>query len=126
MLATLELKNLIDGKEFGEISEVYANNLPKEVQENTDKTIVLLQESDAFLGMFGNDSFFGKTNQIEVQIFYKLDIDFDLDEFETRLMKFLASEHYKITDIREHSIDPDTYRLTGVFHVERAKILKGE
>mgnify|MGYP000376405352 CR=1 FL=1 len=49
MLATLELKNLIDGKGFGEISETYANNLPKEVQENTDKTIVLLRESDAFL-----------------------------------------------------------------------------
>ena len=87
---------------------------------------MLLQESDAFLGMFGNDSFFGKTNQIEVQIFYKLDIDFDLDEFETRLMKFLVSEQYKITDIREHSIDPDTYQLTGVFYVEREKILKGE
>ena len=126
MLATLELKNLIDGKGFGEISKVYANNLPKEVQENTDKTIVLLQESDTFLGVFGNGSFFGKTNQIEVQIFYKLDVDFDLEEFETRLMKFLVSEHYKITDIREHSIDPDTYQLTGVFYVEREKILKGE
>ena len=123
MLATLELKNLIDGKEFGEISEVYANNLPKEVQENTDKTIVLLQESDTFLGMFGNDSFFGKTNQIEVQIFYKLDIDFDLDEFETRLMKFLVSEHYKITDIREHSIDPDTLQMTAVFYVAHEKII---
>ena len=121
MLATLELKNLIDGKGFGEISETYANNLPKEVQENTDKTIVLLRESDAFLGMFGNDSFFGKTNQIEVQIFYKLDVDFDLDAFETRLMKFLVSEHYKITDIREHSVDPDTYQMTGVFYVEREK-----
>lgn len=126
MLATLELKNLIDGKEFGEISEVYANNLPKEVQENTDKTIVLLQESDAFLGMFGNDSFFGKTNQIEVQIFYKLDVDFDLEEFETRLMKFLVSEHYKITDIREHTLDPDTLQMTAVFYVAHEKILKGE
>ena len=123
MLATLELKNLIDGKEFGEISEVYANNLPREVQENTDKTIVLLQESDAFLGMFGNDSFFGKTNQIEVQIFYKLDIDFDLDEFETRLMKFLVSEHYKITDIREHTLDPDTIQMTAVFYVAHEKII---
>lgn len=123
MLATLELKNLIDGKEFGEISEVYANNLPKEVQENTDKTIVLLQESDTFLGMFGNDSFFGKTNQIEVQIFYKLDIDFDLDEFETRLMKFLVSEHYKITDIREHTLDPDTLQMTAVFYVAHEKII---
>ena len=123
ILATLELKNLIDGKEFGEISEVYANNLPKEVQENTDKTIVLLQESDAFLGMFGNDSFFGNTNQIEVQIFYKLDIDFDLDEFETRLMKFLVSEHYKITDIREHTLDPDTLQMTAVFYVAHEKII---
>lgn len=123
MLATLELKNLIDGKGFGEISETYANNLPKEVQENTDKTIVLLRESDTFLGMFGNDSFYSKTNQIEVQIFYKLDIDFDLDEFETRLMKWLVSERYKITDIREHSIDPDTLQLTAVFYVENEKLI---
>lgn len=123
MLATLELKNLIDGKGFGEISEVYANNLPREVQENTDKTIVLLRESDTFLGMFGNDSFYSKTNQIEFQIFYKLDIDFDLDEFETRLMKWLVSERYKITDIREHSIDPDTLQLTAVFYVENEKLI---
>ena len=36
MLATVKLKELIDGKKFGEISEVYANNLPKELEENTD------------------------------------------------------------------------------------------
>ena len=126
MLATLELKNLIDGKGFGEISEVYANNLPKEVQENTDKTIVLLRESSAFLGMFGNDRFYSKSNQIEVMIFYKLDLDFDPDNFETQFMQWLVSEHYKITDIREHSIDPDTYQMTGVFYVEREQILKGE
>ena len=126
MLATLELKNLIDGKGFGEISEVYANNLPKEVQENTDKTIVLLRESDTFLGMFGNGRFHSKSNQIEVMIFYKLDLDFDPDDFETQLMQWLISNHYKITNIREHSIDPDTYQLTGVFYVEREQILKGE
>ena len=126
MLATLELKNLIDGKGFGEISEVYANNLPKEVQENTDKTIVLLRESSTFIGMFGNDRFHSKSNQIEVQIFYKLDLDFDPDDFETQLMQWLVSNHYKITNIREHSIDPDTYQLTGVFYVERGQILKGE
>lgn len=126
MLATLELKNLIDGKGFGEISEVYANNLPKEVQENTDKTIVLLRESSSFIGMFGNDRFHSKSNQIEVQIFYKLDLDFDPDDFETQFMQWLVSKHYKITNIREHSIDPDTYQLTGVFYVEREKILKGE
>ena len=46
MLATVKLKELIEGKGFGEISEVYANNLPKELEDNTDKTIVLLTESN--------------------------------------------------------------------------------
>lgn len=123
MLATLTLKELISGKEFSEISEIYVNNLPKEIQENTDKTIMLLRESGTFLDMFGNDSFFGKTNQIEVQVFYKLDVDFDLEEFETRLMKFLVSEHYTITDVREHTLDPDTLQMTAVFYVAHEKII---
>lgn len=123
MLATLTLKELISGKEFSEISEIYVNNLPKEIQENTDKTIMLLRESGTFLDMFGNDSFFSKTNQIEVQIFYKLDVDFDLEEFETRLMKFLVSEHYRITDVREHTLDPDTLQMTAVFYVAHEKII---
>ena len=123
MLATLTLKELISGKEFSEISEIYVNNLPKEIQENIDKTIMLLRESGTFLDMFGNDSFFGKTNQIEVQIFYKLDVDFDLEEFETRLMKFLVSEHYTITDVREHTLDPDTLQMTAVFYVAHEKII---
>ncbi|EHJ57183.1 hypothetical protein HMPREF9318_00095 [Streptococcus urinalis FB127-CNA-2] len=123
MLATIALKNLLLGKEFSEISEVYVNNLPKEIQENTDKTVMLLREADTSIDLFGNDTFFGKNYQIEVQIFYKLNINFDLEDFETKLMKFLVSEHYNITDIREHSIDPDTLQMTAVFYVAYKKII---
>lgn len=117
MLATKKLKELIDGKEFSEINNVYANNLPKELEENTDKTVVLLTESNPSLDSNGNNTFFRKIDRIEVQIFYKLDIDFDIEAFEMELLKFLKSEHYSITDIREHSIDPDTSQLTAVFFV---------
>ena len=117
MLATVKLKELIEGKGFGEISEVYANNLPKELEDNTDKTIVLLTESNPSLDLSGNNTFFKKIDRVEVQIFYKLDIDFDIEAFEMELIKFLKSEHYSITDIREHSIDPDTLQLTAVFYV---------
>ncbi|ARU13540.1 tail component [Streptococcus phage P7134] len=117
MLATVKLKELIEGKGFGEISEVYANNLPKELEDNTDKTIVLLTESNPSLDLSGNNTFFKKIDRVEVQIFYKLDIDFDIEAFEMELIKFLKSEHYSITDIREHSIDPDTLQLTAVFFV---------
>ena len=117
MLATVKLKELIDGKGFGEINEVYANNLPRELEDNTDKTIVLLTESNPSLDLSGNNTFFRKIDRVEVQIFYKLDIDFDIEAFEMELIKFLKSEHYSITDIREHSIDPDTLQLTAVFYV---------
>lgn len=117
MLATVKLKELIEGKGFGEISEVYANNLPKELEDNTDKTIVLLTESNPSLDLSGNNTFFKKIDRVEVQIFYKLDIDFDIEAFEMELIKFLKSEHYSIIDIREHSIDPDTLQLTAVFFV---------
>lgn len=123
MLATVKLKELIDGKEFGEISEVYANNLPKELEENTDKTIVLLTESNPSINFSGNNTFFGKTERVEIQIFYKADIDFDIEAFEMKLLKFLKSEQYSIIDMREHSIDPDTLQLTAVFYVALNKII---
>lgn len=123
MLATVKLKELIEGKGFGEISEVYANNLPKELEENTDKTIVLLTESNPSLHLSGNNTFFRKTDRVEVQIFYKLDIDFDIEAFEMELLKFLKSEHYSITDMREHSIDPDTLQITAVFFVAFDKLI---
>ena len=123
MLATVKLKELIDGKGFGEISEVYANNLPRELEENTDKTIVLLTESNPSIELSGNNTFFGKTERVEIQIFYKADIDFDIEAFEVKLLKFLTSEHYSIIDMREHSIDPDTLQLTAVFYVALDKII---
>ena len=58
-----------------------------------------------------------------MQIFYKLDIDFDIEAFEMELIKFLKSEHYSITDIREHSIDADTLQLTAVFFVAFDKLI---
>lgn len=123
MLATVKLKELIEGKGFDEISEVYANNLPKELEENTDKTIVLLTESNPSLDLSGNNTFFGKTERVEIQIFYKLDIDFDIEAFEIKLLKFLESEQYSIIDMREHSIDPDTLQLTAVFYVAFDKLI---
>ena len=114
---------MIDGKGFGEINEVYANNLPRELEENTDKTIVLLTESNPSIDLSGNNTFFGKTERVEIQIFYKADIDFDIEAFETELLKFLTSEHYSIIDMREHSIDPDTLQLTAVFFVALDKLI---
>lgn len=123
MLATLEMKKLLDEAELGEIQQVYTSNLPKEVQDNTDETIVLVTDVNSELGLNGNNTFNSVRRQVEIQIFYKLDIDFDIDSFEVQLMKLLKSNHWSILDIRGHSVDPDTLQMTSVIYAEQTKIL---
>lgn len=79
MLATLEMKKLLDGSQLSEVQRVYTSNLPKEEQDNVDETIVLVTDANSELGLNGNNTFHLVRRQVEIQIFYKLDIDFDID-----------------------------------------------
>lgn len=123
MLATLEMKKLLDEAELGEVQQVYTSNLPKEVQDNTDETIVLVTDVNSELGLNGNNTFNSVRRQVEIQIFYRLDVDIDIEDFEISLMKLLKSNHWSILDIRGHSVDPDTLQMTSVIYAEQTKIL---
>lgn len=123
MLATLEMKKLLDESQLSEVQRVYTSNLPKEEQDNVDDTIVLVTDANSELGLNGNNTFHLVRRQIEIQIFYKLDIDFDIDSFEVRLMKLLKSNHWSILDIRGRTVDPDTLQMTTVIYAEQTKIL---
>lgn len=123
MLATLEMKKLLDESQLSEVQRVYTSNLPKEEQDNVDDTIVLITDANSELGLNGNNTFHLVRRQVEIQIFYKLDIDFDIDSFEVRLMKLLKSNHWSILDIRGRTVDPDTLQMTSVIYAEQTKIL---
>jgi hypothetical protein len=123
MLATLEMKKLLDESQLSEVQRVYTSNLPKEEQDNVDETIVLVTDANSELGLSGNNTFHLVRRQVEIQIFYKLDIDFDIDSFEVRLMKLLKSNHWSILDIRGRTVDPDTLQMTSVIYAEETKIL---
>lgn len=123
MLATLEMKKLLDEAGLSEVQQVYTSNLPKEEQDNIDETIVLVTDANSELGLSGNNTFHLIRRQVEIQIFYKLDIDFDIDSFEVRLMKLLKSNHWSILDIRGRTVDPDTLQMTSVIYAEQTKIL---
>lgn len=123
MLATLEMKKLLDESQLSEVQHVYTSNLPKEELDNVDETIVLVTDANSELGLSGNNTFHLVRRQVEIQIFYKLDIDFDIDSFEVRLMKLLKSNHWSILDIRGRTVDPDTLQMTSVIYVEQTKIL---
>lgn len=123
MLATLEMKKLLDKAGLSEVQQVYTSNLPKEAQDNVDETIVLVTDVNSELGLNGNNTFHLVRRQVEIQIFYRLDVDFDIDVFEVRLMKLLKSNHWSILDIRGRTVDPDTLQMTSVIYAEQAKIL---
>ena len=123
MLATLEMKKLLDESQLSEVQRVYTSNLPKEEQDNVDETIILITDANSELGLSGNNTFHLVRRQVEIQIFYKLEIDFDIDSFEVRLMKLLKSNHWSMLDIRGRTVDPDTLQMTSVIYAEQTKIL---
>ena len=122
MLATQEASNLIESFNFSEIDKVYTFNLPQEAQDSTDKTIVLITDTDTSLA-FGNDDFYSKDREVELQIFYKLNPDFDPDELETKLLKYFIENNWTIADIRGHILDPDTKQLTFTAYIDNTQDL---
>ena len=123
MSAVMDAKKILQSSGLEQLELIYASNIPKEMQDNTDKTIALITDVDMRLDLDGNDTFHGAEREVEIQLFYKLDIDFDLDSFEFALLKLFRDNHWSITDIREYTVDPDTIQVTWVFYVVEHKIL---
>lgn len=116
MLATNEAKNLIDKAQFEQVDRVFTMNIPQENMDSTDETQILIRDVNTRTGLAGNDDFFGLEKEIELQIFYKLDLDFDPEKLEIPLLKLFKKNNWHITQIREHVPDPDTFQLTGTFY----------
>lgn len=123
MLAIIDAKNLIESQNYVELDAVYTTNLPQEIVSNVDKTVVLITEANEQLTTIGNNDFYGMRRICEIQIFYKLDVDFSVENFEMRLMKLFKNNHWSVFDKRGHTLDPDTLQLTEVFYVAQEIII---
>lgn len=123
MLAIIDAKNLIESQNYVELDAVYTTNLPQEIVSNVDKTVVLITEANEQLTTLGNNDFYGMRRICEIQIFYKLDVDFSVENFEMRLMKLFKNNHWSVFDKRGHTLDPDTLQLTEVFYIAQEIII---
>lgn len=121
----LEARTLVESGSFSEIDKIYTNNLPEEYVKsgNTDETVVLIQYVNADLDSEGNNDFFAINREIELQIFYKLDLETDPSDFEIQLLKLFKKNHWSLTDNRGHTVDPDTQQLTATFYFTQFKLL---
>lgn len=123
MLAVLEAQNMINAANIAGIDNVYTFNIPSEMVENIDKTIVLITDANTNPAVYGNNDFNALSRTIEIQVFYKKDLDIDPETIEVQLYKLFTNDVWNVGENRGHTIDPDTQQITTTFYVNNLKLL---
>lgn len=123
MLAVLEAQNMINSANIAGIDNVYTFNIPSEMVENVDKTIVLITDANTNPSIYGNNDFNALSRTIEIQVFYKKDLDIDPETIEVQLYKLFTKDCWSVGENRGHTIDPDTQQITTTFYVNNLKLL---
>lgn len=123
MLAVKEAKQLLDNAKIDGIDNVYTVNIPKDVDDATNKTIVLLTDASTNPTLYGSDDFNALNRNIEVQVFYALDPKYDPEMIDLKLYKTFQHAGWDLGQNHGHTYDPYTNQLTSTFYVENFEII---
>lgn len=119
-----DTKALLKGTKY--IDDIYLYNIPETQLEVTDRTQMLLREIQINTDDEGNNEFFAVTTELELQIFFKKEFDdgFDMEQFQTSLLKLLTDNHYTVNSLGGALYDPDTKQLTMTWFIEKTSYTK--
>ena len=125
LLPVSQVASLVNALNFTWLDKVYLNEIPNEDLDNTDITVMLLQETDSSPAYHANSTFKGLAMGVEIQIFYKIDLadDFNPIEAEIALMKTLKDAGWLIVSSQHHTTDPDTNQLTKTIYVTKNEMI---
>lgn len=123
MLAVKEAKQLIESADVAGIDAVYAFNIPSEIVDNTDKTIIRITDVSTQPDLWASNDFDVLNRRIEVQIFYKQNLTVDPEQTETELYRLFVHNGWDLGDNHGHTIDPDTNQLMTTFYVNNSKLI---
>lgn len=123
MSASLDLKTLIESFKYPEVDSIYTIMVPIEQQDNTETNDILITEAIMENGDYSNDTFNSITQTLEMQVFYALNVEYDTEEFEIKLMKDLEQCGWLAVRTDPHIIDPDTNQIVKLFYFQRVKYL---
>ena len=122
-LATSEAYDLINSAEYKELDGIFTTNIPGKYRKHTDRTDCLITEVDSIPDDYSNNEFHSLDNTIEVQIFYKKDMDYEPEIFELELMRLFQRKYWHIDQTKPHVFDPDTNQITKTFYFSKIKYL---
>ncbi|WP_444964634.1 DUF806 family protein [Pediococcus pentosaceus] len=125
LLPVSQVASLVNALNFTWLDKVYLNEIPNEDLDNTDITLMLLQETDSSPAYHANSTFKGLAMGVEIQIFYKVNLadDFNPIEAEIALMKTLKDAGWLIVSSQHHTTDPDTNQLTKTIYVTKNEMI---
>lgn len=125
LLPVSQVAGLVNALNLTWVDEVYLNAIPKEDLNNTNSTVMLLQETDSSPVYLANSTFKGLAMGVEIQIFYKVDLadDFNPLEAEIALMKSLKASGWLIVSSQHHTTDPDTNQVTKTIYVTKNEMI---
>jgi hypothetical protein len=125
LLPVSQVSSLVNALKFTWLDKVYLNEIPNEDLDNSDTTVMLLQETDSSPAYHANSTFKGLAMGVEIQIFYKIDLadDFNPIEAEIALMKTLKDAGWLIVSSQHHTTDPDTNQLTKTIYVTKNEMI---
>ncbi|CCG89830.1 DUF806 family protein [Pediococcus pentosaceus] len=125
LLPVSQVSSLVNTLKFTWLDKVYLNEIPNEDLDNSDTTVMLLQETDSSPAYHANSTFKGLAMGVEIQIFYKIDLadDFNPIEAEIVLMKALKDAGWLIVSSQHHTTDPNTNQLTKTIYVTKNEMI---
>lgn len=125
LLPVSQVASLVNALKLTWLDKVYLNEIPNEDLDNTDSTVMLLQETDSSPAYLANNTFKGLAMGVEIQIFYKVNLadDFNPIEVEIDLMKSFKEAGWLIVSSQHHTTDPDTNQVTKTIYVTKNEMI---
>lgn len=103
------------------IDAVEGNNLPQELVDSLEKTVVLITDAADDPTAHGNNDFWALNQEVEVQIWYSQLLDSDPETIEIAMMKAFTHQHWQVAAVRQRTFDPDIKQLFNTFYFSRTK-----
>lgn len=104
-----------------QIDKVFLYQIPKAEVPDTTQTVALIREVQVQADEEGNNTFNAISTQLQIQIFLKLDVDFDIEQLQIDLLRLFDNDIYECYSFGGWYADPDTNQLSNSFYVEKLK-----
>lgn len=121
MSAVDDAVSILSQANISGIDAIEGNNLPQELVDSTDKTVVLITDAANDPTVYGDNDFWALNQEVEVQIWYSQLLDSDPETIEIAMMKAFTHQHWQVAAVRQRTLDPDTQQLFNTFYFSRTK-----